>query len=68
VNTVAPLDVEPLYIYFIDGYTGPVKTTEVRPGLIFDTAPDNRLIGIEVLDYERLTVDGQTVRAAGEVG
>jgi hypothetical protein len=48
-------EAEPLYVYFLDGYEGPVITTEVRPGLLFDTTPDNRLIGIEVLDYVRVT-------------
>lgn len=48
----------PLYVYVLPDYDGPVITTEVRPGLMFDTTPDNRLIGIEVLEYERFTVNG----------
>ena len=54
----------PLYVYFDSAYHGAVSTIEVRPGILFDVDPANRLLGIEILDYESLTLDGVTIARA----
>lgn len=63
---VAALDPPPLYIHFLPDYHGECITTEVRDGLLFDTTPDNRLIGVEVLDYDRLDIDGKPAATAAD--